>query len=298
MTQVLTVLTPRFVVQVSDRQLSDVYADGHREPRPRPRNKAVVVCDRMAISYTGAAYVSGVSTPEWLANVLAPHTRGQSNVEAAAEEVMRRLQAEVGQRECLTLVASSWHEPTPGTFRPACLVMTNFVRDVHQVVVRPLSIAILERNGDPHEFGRWVYEADGAAAVFFHVAGAALNDEQVTTTLRNLRRASEANADAIAFVRILARRIRLTAEQNAGVGRDLMATYLPRPAAGRELTLTLGAPFGDAPCAVYLPEDSADVIEYVPFYVCAGTYIGGDTEGDESRVVHGGPPPTGVRPQA
>lgn len=277
MTLVLTVLTPRFVVQVSDRQLTHRWPDGSETYPADPENKATVVADRLCFAYAGAARINGKRTDEWVAEALAPHL----HVEEAAEDLMQRASAELGGAQSLTLVAGGWHEPEAGMFRPACLVISNFVRDAHQVIVRPDALVIVERNHDPHDFGRWVYEPDPGVSILLHAAGVALNDEQLTTTLRRLRRALQETADPLSLIRVLAFRIRATADHDQRVGHDLMATYLPEPVFGRAATLVLGAPLADMPTALYLPADRDNPVEYMPNFVCGGTVF------ERGQVVHG-----------
>lgn len=276
MTLVLTVLTPRFVVQVSDRQLTYRWADGRETYPVDPENKATVVADRLCCAYTGAARVGAKRTDEWVAEALARH----NDVEKAAEDLMQRASGEVSGVP-LTLVAGGWHEPEPRMYRPACLVISNFVRDARRVVVRPDALAIVERSHNPHDFGRWVYEPDSNVSILLHAAGVALNDDQLTTTLRRLRRAYHETADALNVIRVLATRVRLTADHDKRVGHDLMATYLPRPVPGRAPMLLLGAPLTDMPTALYLPADRDDPVEYMPNFVDGGMVV------ERGRVVHG-----------
>src|SRR5437016_4841959 len=72
MTLILSLATPEFVVQVSDRRLTtlrpgttqfDIVDDN--------RNKIVDWGNRVVFGYTGLAQINGISTDDWLARSLA-----------------------------------------------------------------------------------------------------------------------------------------------------------------------------------------------------------------------------------
>jgi len=68
MTLILSCLTERFVLQVSDRRLTNVV--GGRAV-PGEFNKAVGFTNKVTFAYTGLAEIDGEDTDEWLANALA-----------------------------------------------------------------------------------------------------------------------------------------------------------------------------------------------------------------------------------
>ena len=63
MTLVITAIFPTVVLQASDRRVT--YLQGGRTiSADNERNKAVLYCNRVAFSYTGAAEIFGVPTDE------------------------------------------------------------------------------------------------------------------------------------------------------------------------------------------------------------------------------------------
>jgi hypothetical protein len=69
MTLVISVATPEFVLQVSDRRLTSL--GGEQEPIDDQSNKQTVFGNRMVFGYTGLARIKDTSTVDWLGNVLA-----------------------------------------------------------------------------------------------------------------------------------------------------------------------------------------------------------------------------------
>src|SRR5216110_2594679 len=67
MTMILSCATQRYVVQVSDRRVTNMLT-GHC--LDDDSNKAVVWCGRVAFAYTGLSEVGGVRTDQWIARTL------------------------------------------------------------------------------------------------------------------------------------------------------------------------------------------------------------------------------------
>jgi len=66
MTLAITCYTSNHTVQVSDRRLVWLTGKNAGQPADDNRNKVLVVCNRLAISYTGLAEIEGSKTDDWL----------------------------------------------------------------------------------------------------------------------------------------------------------------------------------------------------------------------------------------
>lgn len=71
MTLVLSIATPKFAVQVSDRRLTWTDAMGGIRIADDEANKQTVFHNRMVFAYTGLARIAEKSTDVWLAHTLA-----------------------------------------------------------------------------------------------------------------------------------------------------------------------------------------------------------------------------------
>src|SRR5262245_39504192 len=95
MTSILTVASPRYVVQVSDRRLSRLKRGMLSEHDPSS-NKTIVYRSNNAIvslGYSGIGYIRGIPTDEWITECLwgeTPLTRGFDGRRPAAQTSLPR----------------------------------------------------------------------------------------------------------------------------------------------------------------------------------------------------------------
>ncbi len=293
MTQVLSLLRREGPIQVSDRRVSMLHADGQVLPQDDLRNKAIVWFDRMSVGYSGLASIDGETpaqgTDWWIANTLQPFTSvgdGVMGLKTACDAAFSRPRQ---RGRALAVVLMGWseyeHEPR---FRPEVAVVSNFLGDAFETWVGRDCLAIQHQPlAVQPEFAVAAFGMDPNVRRLLHVVGEPLTNAELSTSLRGVRRAADRTEGPLAELRLLATRIRLTADRCATVGRSLMATHLPPPVAGRvEYKLIMGEPTPDAPSCLYLPENADEPIEYTANFV-AGLVSGG------GQVVHGGPPPHG-----
>ena len=81
MTLILSCLTPKYVIQVSDSRLSR-----NRVPLKKGVNKAVVFRHALTFAYTGLSKLRGKPTDRWLGEVLLPHaSNGREALDAVGQ---------------------------------------------------------------------------------------------------------------------------------------------------------------------------------------------------------------------
>jgi hypothetical protein len=108
---ILSCLTDRHAIQVSDRRITRETPTGSIEVLDDERNKVVLVCNRFAISFSGIAELEGIPTDEWILDVAGalPHSlqRIVENLASRAEAVVRRLRLPP-EKQHLAFVAIGW----------------------------------------------------------------------------------------------------------------------------------------------------------------------------------------------
>lgn len=95
MTLIISCVTTSHVVQVSDRRLTWLTGSNSGQMADDNRNKALVICNRLVMAYTGLAEITGSKTDEWLLDVASeiipynPQRVCETVAERAAEEFRR-----------------------------------------------------------------------------------------------------------------------------------------------------------------------------------------------------------------
>jgi len=128
-TLILTAVTRDSIVQVSDRRLTR--SDGTLFDDNT--TKAILFCGRLAIGYTGSAFIENVPTAEWLARVIAPH----QDIEAGFDDAVSKLETFITSQPSpktwrLAFVATGWGTETrAGRLNPTPFIYTvsNFLGD-------------------------------------------------------------------------------------------------------------------------------------------------------------------------
>ncbi len=88
MTQILSLISPEFIVQASDRRVTFVPTGRIGEDN---HNKAVFFCGHTAWAFTGVASVGATKTAEWMANTVALAHSLQGAIEELRARATRRL---------------------------------------------------------------------------------------------------------------------------------------------------------------------------------------------------------------
>lgn len=270
MTLVTCCITPGHIVQVSDRRLTWLTGPNAGEVADDNRNKAVVICNRLAMAYTGLAEVESSKTDEWLLDIVSevwPYNPQQvcETVANRATEAFRRVGLPSPKKRHAFLV-SGWAK-----FNSQDAPLTPFVSAISNAL-----------NDQWH----WISEANEIFQVrTVPLAGrpfllAAVGQPINSTAKKHLRRQVRSYASRErgpeAYIQMLATAIRETASLNFSVGRDLMAVSLPQTALEQSdgLSIPVAAPLQNCEAlALYLPESDETTIRYAPNYTCGGARV-------------------------
>jgi hypothetical protein len=263
LTLIISVLTPQWAIQVSDRRLVRI-REGAAVRADDERNKAVTWCGRLAFAYAGLAELGREKqTDIWLANRL-------SESEAALEQGSDQgdLLGAVAQR------ATRYFEgPRISRFsaemRRHAFVGVGWARFDGEDDVSPY-LALVSNFHDPED-GTELAEARPAFGLSMrrlepgqggHVmpVGYPLPQSEIDELSGRL---AGADADDIALVAVLADKVREAAAASELVGRGLLVNVIPRGGHGDE----------QAERTTFLrvfPEDELPGTPYRPIDVCGG----------------------------
>jgi hypothetical protein len=221
MTLVLTCLTSEYIVQASDRRLT--LPDGRLYDDDT--NKAVFYCGRVAVAYTGLAYIDGRETAEWIGNCM----KDAEHAELAMNEVARRAQSVLGGGSSparhFAAVAAGWATLRgEAPLRPYVCTASNFMNDAGEWEDHASDRVRLRTEflGEPNSH-------------LFHVAGQNLTRAEVARVARLIRKAIERrSASPRPLARVLGGTVREVANGNdaraARVGKGMIIQALSREA--------------------------------------------------------------------
>ncbi|MBI3960907.1 MAG: hypothetical protein HY328_19015 [Chloroflexi bacterium] len=231
------------------------------------RNKALVICNRLVMAYTGLAQITGSKTDEWLLDVVSkvipynPQRVCETVAERAAEE-FRRVRLPSSKKRHAFLV-SGWAK-----FNSQNAPLTPFVSAIANAL---------------DDQWHWVSEANDLFQVrtisladrpfLLAAVGQPIDSDALKRLRRQVRNYTSRERGPEAYIQMLATAIRDTATSNRLVGRNLMAVSLPRTALGQDsgLSIPLAVPFQNRKAlALYLPESGEETIRYAPNYTCEG----------------------------
>jgi hypothetical protein len=220
MTLILTALTPRYIVQVSDRRVvgGGQQWDGHIK---------AVVTNRIACAYTGVADLdAGTGTPKfdndtayWVAMALSDLANEQdrpiTELALATEQAMKSARYD---GRWVSLVCAGW-TPTEADPEPVAIVITAWGFDASTGSTRPAEIVWIKNRKPPSvvlPVPRWLTDKEVAD----------LNDE-----VRD--RCNSGGYTARALAQVLTRWVReisqSSTERQEAISEDVIVTSLPRP---------------------------------------------------------------------
>ena len=302
MTLILSLLTPRFVLQASDRRLVFPPKGALAEDQ---RNKALFFCGHTAWSYTGLARIgrNAIPTDDWMSDVMVKASSlqdavGRLKTEGAIElrrmmwpshftahdrDVIRRL-AFVGVGFADQRMEGSSVIDVPSF--PFLTVVSNFFDD------RRGWLPVAER-----EFRQSGCTLGERMPFMLFQAPSQMSRNQLVKLDRMVRRCVKAQASPYAFARLLCRAIRDVHDAgNASVGRNVMCTIVTEQGLadsnpshrGGSWPLNPGAkepdyfrhatgddPFEVGLAYIYLPGSPDDRIHYGPSSCCVGRQFRG-----------------------
>lgn len=267
MTLVVSCISPNHVVQVSDRRLTWAAGPKAGELADDHTNKALVVCNRLCVSYTGLAEIGRVKTDEWVLDVadrVRPYNpaRVWIAIALAATAEFRNIRFDRSLKRHAFLI-SGWAKlgRTDAPISPFISTISN----------------ALSAEGD------WLDEAEDSFRVrvipladkpyLISTVGQRLPDNILTRLTRNVRNYAVRERGPEAYMRLIAAAIRATANINQLVGRNLMAISLPKTGLNRSAGLSIPLSFPmqtDEALALYLPYPVRSPVLYAPNYTCNG----------------------------
>lgn len=216
MTLILSCITSRFVVQVSDRCLSDLRTG---EAVEQEANKAVFLSNRIAFAYTGLAKIEGKPADIWLRDVLVPHESVGHGVQLIVDEATRAFAEMPGslanKRQAFVGVGWARFQHLGEELLPFAMTITNAINGNGEW----LPGAMPEFIGDVRVLdGGWPY-------IWTDVGG--LPQDRRLKLNRAIRNQVERDLSSAAMAELLIRETRVMAERNKRIGRGLMVNAIP-----------------------------------------------------------------------
>jgi hypothetical protein len=299
-TLLLTCVTDRFVVQASDRRLTDIDGNVVEEIA----NKATLVCQFATFAYTGLSRCSRIErTDELLLRCLAtPDVRINRLLEILARtagQSIRGLPLQVRPEKRREVRRTSFvGAGFLGTRRPEALGRRLVTDELH-----PFLAVVSNAQGLGEEW-RPVADRDFTISLGFlpedqsvllHAAGQPLLQSIRTALQRDIRRSLARIHHPESLARLLARAVRAVAAENPAVGPNVMCTMVRRGDVGRQTTsVAVGGlvplvpelqaeasyfrrPTGDDDPIqwIFSPADPTALVNYGPNYACSGIEIKG-----------------------
>jgi hypothetical protein len=263
-TLVLSCITRTAAIQVSDRRvtwLRGPHAGGLADDY---RNKAVVVCNRMAFAYSGLAEIGASNTDDWLLQVVGKVSLEKvlSAIPPAATAAFQGIQAS-RQEKRHVFVGVGWGRATIDSPR------TTFIATVSNALDREWNLLPEAMPA----FGAGVFGLPADQPFLLKSTGQNLSVKEMKRIKRDVRSCLGRKTGPMSIVRVLVAAIRRVASTNGTVGRGLLAVILPEGALSTDFGMTVtfdGTVPDDAPSCWYFPVDADEGIMYTPHFACGG----------------------------
>ncbi len=259
-TMILSLITHTHVVQVSDRRLTQLLADGSTAPYDDETNKATFFCDRAIFGYTGTAFVNGEKADQWLTIALQPTTTLRAAFDKLASEATSAFQKPAMRGQRLAVGCVGWSDDERLGLVPFYSIVSNFIENGKALPVPAdrFSVAGQKLPAD-RPFMIWSLGQD-------------LDHAVARRLVRDLSKVVKRGLSAAAGLRLLVAAMRVSARTNPTIGRGIMANCLPRSAVGADEILMLsGGPMDDAATFLYLPPTGGGFVVHGPNTVCGGS---------------------------
>ena len=223
MTCILSLLTDKYVMQVSDRRLTKA-GRAFNEPLrivDDHANKAVFLDGRFAFSYTGLAWFRGSASEEWLAKLWANDEADPNNAGKRFERCASRLTAEfrhVGWADAikrLAYIGVGWVGDGSVTIRPALIVVTNYHGAEDWLGAAEDQFKVLHKLKPQ------------TSSFYLHQAGVGIPEGNWRQINRDIRRLVDHNASPSIVAATLVKFIQIAADNRKTVGHRCMITCIP-----------------------------------------------------------------------
>jgi hypothetical protein len=270
MTQILSFITPKFVIQASDRRLTNLNTG---ESMTWKANKTVVVPPvRMMFSYTGLAQLTPIMTTDgWLMKKCFELRDSENYVEAiaqAASEIFKTIKLPK-EKKRHAFVGVGWLPdsfetipPQPVGFQPGafCVLISNFIDDAGNEIAEARK-----------EFQHRVWPLQANQEFGFLVSGAPLTESELWGLDKNLRSAlrSPGGAERAASV-LLLKATHETAARDQTVGGGAFISSISRdhipggPPALQGMSfmgMQWGLPESSRATFLHVPEEQTEAVE-------------------------------------
>jgi hypothetical protein len=289
MTLVISYVNSQFVMQVSDRKLTNVETG---DTMSLNTNKMVLFCQRLAFGFTGIARIADgkgglIATDKWLAKLLHSLPKDSSSHTAVyairdrAAEAIAATKATNRKHLKLAFCGTGWiRRPNDNDFSPFYCEISNFHDMYGQALDEPRrEFTVGHRTLKPTQ------------AFAFKETGVGLSHQQHHKLKRSLVRCHIHSPRSV--LRILANFVQEIASTKSVVGKDMLAAMIPRGAAGLNAVVLYNGEMdaGFSPYAIcehalakakllenrmqflFLHESSLSPVQYAPTMVWPGRYL-------------------------
>ncbi|PJE01208.1 MAG: hypothetical protein CK429_14045 [Mycobacterium sp.] len=286
MTLVQTLLTPRGVLQVSDRQLTDVHGRVHSSTA----NKAVIWCGHIVIGFSGIAYTDSHQLhpiSEWIALCL----RGARTLGDAVDALQQ--------------AGSHLMSQTDLTRRPLTMVVAGSPPGEGEVLMFAISNSLPTGAPAHHAESRFMRSNDLVVPLYgsdyrYQAIGVPLEPAvqrfwQATLTTIHQRFGLDHAARQMIAIQRRVRRFQIQRSRGATVGRSAMVVWLPAvPDPDPALTFIVTDPVSSAiqemvPMYSFVAEYGFSKTRFGPHFVCDRA-VGFDLQSGLTPPTKPGPP--------
>ena len=280
MTLVLSLATPRFALQVSDRRLTKTLSSGTSYVCDDDANKLTLFQNRLVFGYTGIAEIGLQRTDVWLANTLAmvstsPLPEVLAHLRDRATELFRQLPG-LAKDKRHAFVGVGWMSKDGETLQPVICRVSNYHDGQKELSQAKEAFSFAHQQYDTPPYWGWLE------------TGARLKPQEISRLSRSISRCARKGTSPRPLLRHIVDLIRTVASRDPKVGKSLLAVCIPRNAAYSDSTLVrTSMPFGvifwegQAPLSrpdacidsLYIPADKYEGIGYVCNVVAKGLVL-------------------------
>lgn len=216
MTLILSCITDEFVVQVSDRCLSDLRTG---KPVEQEANKAVFLSNRVVFGFTGLAEIEDKPADIWLRDILVPHESVGHGVQLVVDEATRAFAGmrmpRASKRQAFVGVGWARFEETGDRLLPFGVIISNAFADAGWLP-----------EAQPEFVGDVRFLPSPGGSVWTDVGG--LPVRRKAGLNRMVRCVVDRRLTAAAMADLFIRKIRTMADLDRRIGRGLMVSSIPR----------------------------------------------------------------------
>lgn len=234
MTSILTMGSPKYVIQISDRRLSKVESLKICEYDPSS-NKTIVYRSSDAIvslGYSGVGYIRGIPTDEWLAECLSGETplpRGHDGTRPAAL-ILKARSSNCNIGFAVRKLCASINARTEPQQHGLYITIAGWQHNRHRY--RPIIIEIEHPPGKKGLISQEPRVWPRGSEFRFHSIGAQLDSATFERAFAPFQGSIGLRLNSGDAERILASIVRQISSEDASVGPDVLSVVLPRPDIG------------------------------------------------------------------